>query len=344
MSDVLQLLNLPDGSGAARRFREPVAAIDFAGGEVPPIVMLGDGQSSRSTCIGCYDTPCARKDPTELSLPEPIASFPGNPSLDVCPVQAISWDSAHSVVNIDESECIGCGLCVARCPYGALYLTRDAKAVVLTQGSELVQEKRSAAAHVQPAKKGVIAPESNAAIRAMPAALLTLADGRAAIFVRNAFCEIGSPCRSRRRGDTNMRIDAVAAFRDGHLAVIEIELSNAAVESPRALLEDLAILHSRYGVELGSIYPISVVGTLPNGRSDYYRVIDDIRAVLNLDCRTITIASLLLLLWSFASVSTLDGLFTTTSSAPDLTESLTRLVPRLTGISEPSPGAWRPAK
>jgi ferredoxin len=281
---------------------------------------------------------------SELELPEPIRSFPGDPTLDVCPTEAITWDEQKQLVAVDSGLCIGCGLCVARCPYGALSLTGTGKAIVHTDDPRrLVQNEPTLRDdYPHPHKYGSIGHIVGPALAALPESMPKLGDTRAALLIRNAFNELGVPCKSRRRGDTNMRIDAVAAFPDAKIAVIEVELSNASVESPRALLEDVAIMHSRYGVPLLSIYPISLVPVLPAGRSDYYRVIDDIETILGLRCRTITVAALLILMWHFRKLKTLSTtLFRTTSGSVDLSADVKQLAPDLSVDVEPHAGAFR---
>jgi hypothetical protein len=183
------------------------------------------------------------------------------------------------------------------------------------------------------------------ALGALPKALALLADGKGALFIRNTMHELGVRCGIRRRGDTNIRIDAVASFSDGKFAAIEIEFTNAVVESPRALLEDVAVMHSRYGLDVHRIYPISIVGVLPNARSDYYRVIDDIRDVLELECRTFTLPALLIPLWNLARIATLgEGLFSTRAGDVDLYPSLRAIVPKLKPTAVRYPGAFQVAK
>jgi carbon-monoxide dehydrogenase iron sulfur subunit len=46
----------------------------------------------------------------------------GHPCIGVCPVAAIS--ETNGVVLIDASACIGCGACVAVCPYEAIRIEK----------------------------------------------------------------------------------------------------------------------------------------------------------------------------------------------------------------------------
>lgn len=42
------------------------------------------------------------------------------PCLEICPVKAISRDETLNMVNVDYDICIGCRMCVAVCPFGAM--------------------------------------------------------------------------------------------------------------------------------------------------------------------------------------------------------------------------------
>ena len=82
--------------------------------------MLADGRAGAGTCLGCASAACMEKDESELTLFGAMDAFPGDPSLDVCPTRAIRWDGENSAAFIVADDCIGCGLCVSRCPYGAI--------------------------------------------------------------------------------------------------------------------------------------------------------------------------------------------------------------------------------
>ena len=112
-------------------------------------------------------------------------------------------------------------------------------------------------------------------------------DIRRSRMVRNVLLACGVGASMRRKGDTNVRMDGVLRFASGQIGVLEFE-ATATLESPRALLEDIAVLHGRFNIPISDIVPVSVVTTLPNRRAEYYQVMDDISKVLDINCRTIT--------------------------------------------------------
>lgn len=336
-------------AGTARSYRAQVSAIDFGVGGQRPAVTLADGHTGQGSCLGCHDTPCMEKSPLESVVASALESFPGDPSNAVCPTEALAWDQARRVIQVDSAACIGCGLCVVRCPYGAIYLEGSEKAAILTDDPNtmvtLTETKPSAEVHPTPLRKGRLGESRAVPLTKLPSSIGSLPDAAAAAFIRNVLHELGVRCRTRRRGDTNVRIDAVATFDDGLIGVLEIELTGAVLESPRALLEDIAILHTRYAMPIAVICPISVVLALPNGRSEYYQVIEDIKRVLGIECRTFTVGALVLLMWSLGRIPGLrTDLFVTSAGGADLLPSLQTLASNFRYDGEPYPASLRTAK
>jgi carbon-monoxide dehydrogenase iron sulfur subunit len=66
-----------------------------------------EGRYVPMSCQQCIDAPC----------------------LAVCPVKAISRDESLNRVQVNYDACIGCRMCVAACPFGAMGFNTDLKKV-----------------------------------------------------------------------------------------------------------------------------------------------------------------------------------------------------------------------
>ena len=349
MSEIIPHLRAKGPGRKVREYGQPATGRDFKGGLQPVIIEFEDASTGLGTCLGCRDAPCMMLAAEGLALPEALGEFPGDPVREVCPTGAITWNDSGEVAVVNDDTCIGCGLCVARCPYGAISLTSEGVAVVESGDPDgltvATPDASSAIGHVRPTSVGRIGPVPFPALQRMPEAIASLNSQVSNRFVRNLLLECGIKCRTRRQGDTNVRMDGVLATTDGRLGVLEIELGNEVLESPRALLEDVAVLHGRYGVEVGSIDPVSVIVGLPNVRSEYYQVVSDIEKVLNLRCRTVTVGAMLAVLWNFERIDGFTGdLFLT---SPDITDLLSPIRHHLSdsiSVWPPYEGAYRPAK
>lgn len=308
------------------------------------VVKLADKRTGVGSCLGCGSAPCMEKDPSELALFGALDSFPGDPNRDVCPTRAIRWDAKQLTASVVAADCIGCGLCISRCPYGAISLEMGLTASVNTADPVgLIVKGPTQSEHPKPKRSGQIATLSAPAAAKLPDTVGRLEDSQTTLLVRNLLNEVGLNARTRRRGDTNMRIDAVGFSRNGRPFVAEIETGAGVLESPRALLEDVAVLHSRYGYATVDVDPVSIILSLPNVRSEYYQVIRDIERVLGLRCRTITIGVLVGFLWNCMRFDGfIDGAFTVGVGTIDLADGLKQS----DGMNwkEPYPGAFTPAK
>ena len=309
-------------------------------------IQFADGRVRIATCLGCHDAPCMEFSEPELSIGGALQSFPGDPSRDVCPTDAITWNDAGDAPVVDHDHCIGCGLCAARCPYGAIAMDSDGVAVVEGEDPDGVTHNThtSTAPHVMMPRAGPLGANTAPFMQEMPETIGTLTDRQITLLARNMLVGVGVSASMGRRGDTNVRMDGVLRTRTGQLGAIELESSTAVLESPRALLDDIAVLSGRFQIRAGTIVPVSLLLTLPSRRSEYYRVIDDIQTVLGFRCRTITLGALCVLIWRHTKIDSLTGdLFTTTADTADLHTSLVDLIPALSS-AEPYPGAYRPPK
>ena len=348
MSEVVPHLRARGPGSKIHEYREPAMGRDFKDGLQPVTIKLRDATTGLGTCLGCHDAPCMMLATEDLALPEALRQFPGDPVREICPTGAITWNDSGEVAVVNGEACIGCGLCVARCPYGAISLTSEGVAVVEISDPDnlmVVAPASSSTGHLRPTSIGCIGPMTLPALQRMPEAIASLNSQVSSRFIRNLLIQCGIKCRTRRPGDTNVRMDGVLATTNGRLGVLEIELGNDVLESPRALLEDAAVLHGRYGIEVGRIDPVSVITGLPNVRSEYYRVMSDIEKVLTLRCRTVTVGALLAVLWHFERIDGFTGdLFVTspnnTNLLPPMRHHLSDSIP----VCPPYKGAYEPSK
>jgi ferredoxin len=254
---------------------------------------------------------------------------------------------------VDQNECVGCGLCAARCPFGAIgigikgaHVNDKANRLFVDIETALSpgQERRAIAEFTRAPHSGtlVLGGESNLLGRC----LQRLGDGIAAIdgsrFIRNAMITAGVPWRNRRSGDAIVRIDAVFEHAAG-IGTAEVEFSEfAALESPRAILDNIAVLHARYKQAVASILPLIVTLALPNRRSEFYRVIADCRKVLGIDIRTVTVGAIILLIWERRAPA-LEAM-TVNEDSPSIRPQLEKMLGRTLAPSHGCSGLATPFK
>ena len=117
------------------------------------------------------------------------------------------------------------------------------------------------------------------------------------ILVRNLFVQLGCSYGIRRRGDVINRIDGIL-FKNGQIVLNEVELSEDVLESPRAVLDDIAIYKYKFAKSNDKLSGLITLAQLPNSRAEMWRVIEDIKKVLDIDIDVVTIGTLLLLVWN----------------------------------------------
>ena len=345
MSEVVPHKGRPSPPGGRLGFRSKPQAIAFVPGDRPQLE-FATGRRCQTTCLGCQDAPCMELTAADVSGTNAnLEEFPQDPSREVCPVDAMAWDRVTYGPNIDADKCIGCGLCAVRCPYGAIGL-RHGLATVEKQDPDGITKfaETQDRPHDAIERRGAVGGPEERFARRLPQIAARLGDIQRSRMTRNMLLACGIGARARRKGDTNVRMDAVLDFPSGRIGVLELEASDAVLESPRALLEDIAVLHGRFNVPKEVIVPISIVAVLPNLRAEYYRVIDDISNVLNIHCRTLTLGAVCIMMWRFQPLPELaNGLFATSAGRVDLRASLAMVDPDFPR-KEPYPGAYRPAK
>lgn len=79
--------------------------------------ILSDERKISGACCNCIDKPCMKFSKSEIDS-DFFGSFPHNYSLSVCPTDAINISAEG--ISIDENKCIGCAICMYRCPSSAI--------------------------------------------------------------------------------------------------------------------------------------------------------------------------------------------------------------------------------
>lgn len=268
------------------------------------LVEFSDGSKANSACIACKNPRCIQFENSEL-IPSILKDFPADKSDMVCPTNAITWDESEVPI-IDKSKCISCGLCVVRCPTGAISFDENNKAVI-TPTSEafevnLESHDGTLALFQKIEKSGILAEENDTALERLlenlENAYKTSGSQHTNILARNLLMMLGYETHIRRRGDVYLRMDGVVSSGAG-IGALEVEGGvEAILDAPRNILDDVAVLSARYGVDKSKAFGLVVSNTFANQRTEYWRVIDDIKAVLGIKIFTITVPALILLVWN----------------------------------------------
>ena len=326
-----------------RAYRAPIVKADFHSPQ--PRVTLRDGTIGTGVCLGCYDSPCMVVSDPPVRRESPLATFPGTQSTNLCPTDAIRWAPGQHTVEISRKDCIGCGLCAARCPYGAITLDAGGTAIVQADDQDeiCVVAKTDVSVHPNAERLGMLG-RTSPRLDGLTGIIAALPHSEAAAFVRNVLATCGVRTSMRRVGDQNVRMDGVFEMSSGDIGPLEVELGTDALESLRRLLEDIAVLHRRYGITLSDVKPLNLILDLPSTRSEYYQLVTDIEKVTGVRCHTVTLGVLISLMWQFETISDLgDGLFFVEWGQYDLWGAMRRRWPKLAQLQMRT-GAYSPRR
>lgn len=276
--------------------------------DAPGIAHFYNGDSCHIGCLGCLNPRCMSFSEEEIEC-NYIEGFPYDRNTNVCPVEAISWNTTSAVPEINPTNCMSCGICVSRCPVGALYFTSDGEVRVATSDTQYVEFKESndtnqSIHNTQTAqlselpRAGVALNVSDQIIEGIYEKLFRLRNNYHNSVGRNLLIALGCKCSTRRIGDVYTRMDAVYLSNGGSFGAVEIEFGRDTLDASRAILDDIAVLNTRYGVNKNNDRAIVICLQLPNARQGYWQVVKDIKEVENIKIGTITIGALMFLLWN----------------------------------------------
>jgi NAD-dependent dihydropyrimidine dehydrogenase PreA subunit len=221
----------------------------------------------------------------------------------VCATNSIQLKS-DGIPNIDES-CIGCGICISRCPVHAIFFDRDTSRASIRKSNEYIEFAGEDEDFFKYREQlsGLFEPEKE---QFNPVDLITPFDRISTLkkslndanvlqlLVRNLFLLTGAASRLGNPGDNNNWAELVVDDGSALLAV-EIEVGSDGLDAARRVVADVALVCGRYGVSIEEVIPVVVMVQLPNVRTDFYRVVANLRERLGLRVLTVPLA---VLIWS----------------------------------------------
>lgn len=260
-----------------------------------PAQFVCESGALTSTCLRCEDRPCVVFTSEYTSKTESL-SLGG-----VCPVGAMTF-SGDMPMPESSAECIGCGICVLRCPFGALFID-DQSARATCSSPERAEDYTSASAADVKALAGALVRELALGKKGIAAEAERLTANAAKSnqdsfypLVGSLLTTLGLPTRVTRRGDTGIRFDALIAC-EGSAVPIEIksptEVSATSIKAVQQALENRVVLLSRRLFTTGDSHSSLVVSYAhAAARSDVSALVDDIWSAYGIRIGLIDLATL----------------------------------------------------
>lgn len=275
---------------------------------VPGTACFRNGDECHIGCLGCTNPKCMYFSNDEIEC-DRVDGFPNDKSTDVCPVGALAWDNASDAPVIDSRKCISCGVCVSRCPAGALFFSSRGKLTVNTAPSKYVETRKPDAeaqsVHLRQMERLVKIPRAGVSLNASDQVfesiykkLFHLKSNDHNAVGRSLLIALGCKCATRRIGDVYTRMDAIYSSPAGSFGAVEIEFGKETLDASRGILDDIAVLNTRYGVHKHDNKALVLCLQLPSARQGYWQVVRDIKNVQGIKIGTVTVGALMFLLWN----------------------------------------------
>lgn len=318
-------------------------SISWGLGETETKISFADKVDETGSCIRCVNPPCMEFRREELKV-DAFKEFPSDGDIHVCPTEAIQWDTTHTSPVVRIESCISCGLCVTRCPVGAIHLEsdgahiNDAPNAAFVETGKAVEAKSNLALQKRfaslPRQGRFLSADYDRSLEDITARILTMGQNFSSQFpkrvARNLLMGVGVSCAMRRLGDVNLRMDLFFEAAGIASGTGSVELGDEVLDAPRNLLDSIAVLCHRYTFKKEEITPLVVTGRLPNRRAEYWGVIGDISKVMQVDIRirSLTFAALILLIWNQKRLDLTDGRM---FFADDSTKSIRHFIEEILG-------------
>ncbi|MGX5174911.1 4Fe-4S binding protein [Aliikangiella sp. IMCC44653] len=317
-----------------------IAHYEYPNGLIPVVVTyndksvakltMSDSSEIESSCLNCKDMNCIKRENTVIVFEE----LQSSQSDKICPTDAIGMTDSGEV-RVDRELCIGCGLCISACPIGAIYLDSKFKAVVNYNLSNISITK-SAVTLTEDifTYKNPAIIENDKIFSNIISSISSLISKTNTInrLVCKSLQLAGVETYFTRQGDINIRMDGIGLV-DKKFVLIEAELT-ANLDSPRDILDDVAVFCSRYNIKKENTIGAIVLPELPNKRTEFWELLTDIKSVVDVNISVIPLSVLLMIVWNRKKLALND--FYLDKNLMSAREKLTKVIGRKPNISEPS--------
>lgn len=325
--------------------------IEYRSG-MPAIARFSDGESSSLGCIGCINPQCMRFTPQEVMCGE-VENFPNDQGGNACAVDALHWDFESDTPVIDAEKCINCGVCLRRCPVGAIYFDEtikvnrtitDKQARGTADHATINLQTRQIEALNNIRRSGALIAETDELLESIYEKLANIRSNYHNSIARNLLISLGCKSAMRRIGDVYTRMDAVYSAPDGSFGAVEVEFGRDTLDASRGILDDIAVLFTRYGIEKDTNLPLVICLQLPNIRQGYWQFVKDVNAVEEIAIGTLTIGAMMLLNWNGCLLMPDDVAYYLDYDNMDLRSVISRQIRREIRISDKLLGILEPMK
>lgn len=332
--------------------KELPIAINYQHGQTA-MSYFSDGTCSSTGCMRCVSPKCMYFSNNEIHC-DSIPDFPADNNNFVCPTAAISLDSKSNFPQIDVTKCIKCGVCLNRCPVGAIYYNGKEIKINLElsdkqntvpynpENEKIHNDQINNVIHIK--KNGVPIIESDELFYEIYQKLLKEDYRFHNLIARNLLIALGCKCAVRRTGDVYTRMDAFYSSLDSNIGAIEVEFGHDTLDAARGILDDVAVSNTRYSISKEKNLPFVICLQLPNVRQGYWQVVKDVKNVEDIIINTVTIGALIILCWNRCTIIPSEIAYYLDYDNMDLRKVITNQIGREVHISNKLLGIFEPNK